>query len=180
MPSARGARWRTSSTRRTDDRYGRSNRGPAGRSGHRSVRLAPLSERDLTAMVIELRSAPMLLGTGGAPPVDLATVRSVLARLSRLAEDFPEFVEADLNPVIVRPDGALCVDARVRLERRPDAPEPAATPRRSASRSLASRGCPASPTTSSGISTTAGSRPAADLTPTHGRSRSSGGRGRSR
>ncbi|MFJ5117206.1 GNAT family N-acetyltransferase [Kitasatospora sp. NPDC088548] len=85
----------------------------------RTARLAPLSERDLTTMVAELRSAPMLLGNGGAPPVDLAAVRSVLAGLSRLADDFPELVEADLNPVIARPDGAVCVDARVRLERRP-------------------------------------------------------------
>ncbi|MER7673985.1 GNAT family N-acetyltransferase [Kitasatospora sp. NPDC096128] len=85
----------------------------------RVARLAPLSELDLTAMVAELRSAPLLVGNGGAPPVDLAAVRSVLARLSRLADDFPELVEADLNPVIARPDGALCVDARVRLERRP-------------------------------------------------------------
>ncbi|MFE5586047.1 hypothetical protein [Kitasatospora sp. NPDC056531] len=29
---------------------------------------------------------------------------------------FPELVEADLNPVIARPDGAVCVDAGVRLE----------------------------------------------------------------
>ncbi|MFJ8625077.1 GNAT family N-acetyltransferase [Kitasatospora sp. NPDC093550] len=85
----------------------------------RAARLAPLSERDLTTMVTELRGATLLMGTGGAPPVDLAAVRSVLTRLSRLAEDFPELVETDLNPVIARPDGAVCVDARVRLERRP-------------------------------------------------------------
>ncbi|WP_395298220.1 GNAT family N-acetyltransferase [Kitasatospora hibisci] len=85
----------------------------------RAARLAPLSERDLTTMVTELRSAPMLLGQNGETAVDLAALRSVLTRLSRLAEDFPELAEADLNPVIVRPDGAVCVDARVRLERRP-------------------------------------------------------------
>ncbi|MFE5588445.1 GNAT family N-acetyltransferase [Kitasatospora sp. NPDC056531] len=83
------------------------------------ARLAPLSEHDLTAMVAELRSAPLLFGQHGGPSVDLVAVRSVLARLSRLADDFPELVEADLNPVIVRPDGAVCVDARVRLEPRP-------------------------------------------------------------
>ncbi|MER7756786.1 GNAT family N-acetyltransferase [Kitasatospora sp. NPDC097643] len=85
----------------------------------RVARLAPLSERDLTTMVAELRSAPLLFGQYGGPAVDLAAVRSVLARLSRLAEDFPELVEADLNPVILRADGAACVDARVRLEPRP-------------------------------------------------------------
>ncbi|MEU9044663.1 MULTISPECIES: GNAT family N-acetyltransferase [unclassified Kitasatospora] len=85
----------------------------------RVARLAPLSERDLTTMVTELRSAPLLLGRSGGPAVDLTAIRSMLARLSRLADDFPEVVEADLNPVILRPDGAVCVDARVRLERRP-------------------------------------------------------------
>ncbi|MEE1786675.1 GNAT family N-acetyltransferase [Streptomyces sp. SP17BM10] len=85
----------------------------------RVARLTPLSEHDLITMPAELRSAPLLLGNGGPAPVDLAAVRSVLARLSRLADDLPELVEADLNPVIVRFDGAVCVDARVRLEPRP-------------------------------------------------------------
>ncbi|MER5352141.1 GNAT family N-acetyltransferase [Kitasatospora sp. NPDC002551] len=85
----------------------------------RTTRLAPLTERDLTTMVDDLRAAPLLSGHGGTPPADLDAVRSVLARLSRLAADLPELVEADLNPVIARPDGAVCVDARVRLEPRP-------------------------------------------------------------
>ncbi|WP_234371014.1 acetate--CoA ligase family protein [Streptomyces sp. XY431] len=85
----------------------------------RTVRLAPLTERDLSRMVTELRSAPLLTGRGATPAVDLDAVRSVLARLSRLATDVPELVETDLNPVIARPDGAVCVDARVRLEPRP-------------------------------------------------------------
>ncbi|MEU1509349.1 GNAT family N-acetyltransferase [Kitasatospora sp. NPDC005748] len=85
----------------------------------RATRLAPLTERDLSTMVTELRGAPLLLGQQGAPLVDLPAVRSVLARLSRLAADHPELAEADLNPVIARSDGAVCVDARVRLEPRP-------------------------------------------------------------
>ncbi|WP_406209291.1 GNAT family N-acetyltransferase [Kitasatospora sp. NBC_01560] len=85
----------------------------------RTARLAPLTEHDLTAMVTELRGAPLLLGYRGAPPVDLAAVRDVLARISRLAADLPQLVEADLNPLIARPDGVICVDARIRLEPRP-------------------------------------------------------------
>ncbi|WP_331741477.1 GNAT family N-acetyltransferase [Kitasatospora sp. NBC_00085] len=85
----------------------------------RAARLAPLTEHDLTTMVTELRGAPLLLGHQGAPPADLAAVRDVLARLSRLAADLPQLVEADLNPLIARPAGAVCVDARVRLEPRP-------------------------------------------------------------
>ncbi|MBP0450602.1 GNAT family N-acetyltransferase [Kitasatospora sp. RG8] len=85
----------------------------------RAARLAPLTEHDLTAMATELHGAPLLLGHQGASPADLAAVRDVLARLSRLAADLPQLVEADLNPLIARPGGAVCVDARVRLEPRP-------------------------------------------------------------
>ncbi|MEV4611609.1 GNAT family N-acetyltransferase [Kitasatospora sp. NPDC049258] len=86
----------------------------------RSTRLAPLTERDLTTMVTELRGAPLLLGRPGLPPVDLAAVQRVLAALSRLATDLPHVAEADLNPLIARPDGLVCVDARIRLEPLPD------------------------------------------------------------
>ncbi|MCX5208251.1 GNAT family N-acetyltransferase [Kitasatospora sp. NBC_00240] len=82
----------------------------------RSTRLAPLTEHDLTTMVTELRSAPMLLGRPGMPPVDLAAVRRALAALSRLATDLPQLAEADLNPLMAGPDGLVCVDARIRLE----------------------------------------------------------------
>lgn len=84
----------------------------------RTARLAPLAERDLESMVTELRSAPLLLGRPGVTAVDLAAVRRVLAGLSRMAADLPQLAEADLNPLIARPDGLLCVDARIRLEPR--------------------------------------------------------------
>ncbi|MFI6444398.1 GNAT family N-acetyltransferase [Kitasatospora sp. NPDC050543] len=86
----------------------------------RSARLAPLTERDLTTMVTELRGAALLTGTPVVPPVDTQAVRHVLAALSRMAADLPQLTEADLNPLIAYPGGLICVDARVRLEpRRP-------------------------------------------------------------
>jgi acyl-CoA synthetase (NDP forming)/GNAT superfamily N-acetyltransferase len=84
----------------------------------RSARLAPLTEHDLTTMVTELRSAPLLTGAAGEPPLDVAAVRRTLAGLSRMATDLPQLAEADLNPLIARPDGLVGVDARIRLEPR--------------------------------------------------------------
>jgi hypothetical protein len=84
----------------------------------RSARLAPLTEHDLTTMVTELRSAPLFTGAAGGPPLDVAAVRRTLAGLSRMATDLPQLTEADLNPLIARPDGLLGVDARIRLEPR--------------------------------------------------------------
>ena len=39
----------------------------------------------------------------------------MLLRVSRLTDDLPEITELDLNPVIARPDGAVAVDARIRV-----------------------------------------------------------------
>jgi acetyl coenzyme A synthetase (ADP forming)-like protein len=49
--------------------------------------------------------------------IDHGAVADLIHRLGRLAEDFPEVAELDLNPVIARPDGCIAVDARVRLSR---------------------------------------------------------------
>jgi hypothetical protein len=50
-------------------------------------------------------------------------LEDLLARLSRLAEDVPQVVEVDLNPVIARHDGLSVVDARFHLAP-PEAPTP--------------------------------------------------------
>jgi hypothetical protein len=60
--------------------------------------------------------------------VNTAAVEDVLLRLGRLAEDLPEVAELDLNPVLVGPDGALAIDAKLRLE--PIGTEPDPTLRR--------------------------------------------------
>ena len=51
----------------------------------------------------------------GAPPADRAALEDLVLRLGRLAEDFGEVTELDLNPVIAGPAGCIAVDARVRL-----------------------------------------------------------------
>jgi acyl-CoA synthetase (NDP forming) len=80
-----------------------------------SARLAPLTAGDADALIDSIRSAPLLRGHHGAPAADLAALRDVLMRVSRLADDLPEIAELDLNPVIARPDGAVAVDARIRV-----------------------------------------------------------------
>jgi acetyl coenzyme A synthetase (ADP forming)-like protein len=79
--------------------------------------LAPLGEIDVEELVSSGKAAKLVAGWRGAPPADRAAVIDVIHRLGRLAEDFPEVAELDLNPVIARPDGCTAVDARVRLRR---------------------------------------------------------------
>jgi len=80
-----------------------------------AARLAPLTDADADTLINSIRSAPLLHGHRGAPAADLDALREVLLRVSRLSDDLPEVTELDLNPVIARPDGAIAVDARIRV-----------------------------------------------------------------
>jgi acetyl coenzyme A synthetase (ADP forming)-like protein len=80
-----------------------------------SVRLTPLSEQDPGEMVRELRTYPLLCGYRGTPTCDQASLEDVLRRLGTLAEDLPQVIEMDCNPVKVTPFDAIVVDARIRV-----------------------------------------------------------------
>lgn len=80
-----------------------------------SCRLAPLSLQDVSEMVREVRSYPILRGVRGEPPVDFKAIEDVLLTLSQIAVDFPQIEECDFNPVMAHPGGALVVDARFTL-----------------------------------------------------------------
>jgi acyl-CoA synthetase (NDP forming) len=80
-----------------------------------AARLAPLTEADAGTLINSIRSAPLLLGHRNSPAADLAALRDMLMRVSRLADDLPEITELDLNPVIARPDGVVAVDVRIKI-----------------------------------------------------------------
>ncbi|MEW1653993.1 GNAT family N-acetyltransferase [Streptomyces sp. NPDC093707] len=80
-----------------------------------AARLAPLTGTDIHELLTTPRCAPLLFGYRGAAPADRASLEELLARLSRMADELPELVEAECNPVIARPDGSTVVDARIRL-----------------------------------------------------------------
>jgi acyl-CoA synthetase (NDP forming)/GNAT superfamily N-acetyltransferase len=91
----------------------------------RAFTLVPMTDRDAFRMWRSLRAAPLLTGYRGSPPVDTAAVEDLLLRLGRLAEDLPEVAELDLNPILVSANGAMVVDAKLRLAE--IGPEPDAT-----------------------------------------------------
>jgi acetyl coenzyme A synthetase (ADP forming)-like protein len=79
------------------------------------TRLAPLSEDEARDMLSGLRGSALLRGYRGQEAVDLDALAGILHRVSRLAEDLPEVVELDCNPVMATPLGAVVVDARLRV-----------------------------------------------------------------
>ena len=83
------------------------------------VRITPLTDRDADEMVRSLMTFPLLDGYRGAPKTDIAALEQVLLRVSALVDAHPEIVEMDCNPVVVSPEGAVVVDARIRVESAP-------------------------------------------------------------
>jgi acyl-CoA synthetase (NDP forming)/GNAT superfamily N-acetyltransferase len=80
-----------------------------------AARLAPLTESDAETLISSIKSAPLLRGMHGQPAADLVALRDTLLRVSRMTDDLPEITELDLNPVIAGPDGAVTVDARIKV-----------------------------------------------------------------
>jgi acetate---CoA ligase (ADP-forming) len=86
--------------------------------GDATFRIAPLTDVDAEELVTGGKAGRLVAGFRGAAPADRAALENLVHRLGRLAEDFGEVAELDLNPVIAGPDGCVAVDARVRLEAR--------------------------------------------------------------
>ena len=72
-------------------------------------------------MLRGLKTFPLLTGYRGSPAVNLDALQDLLLRTSAMADAHEEIAELDLNPVIAGADGALVVDARIRVETRPPA-----------------------------------------------------------
>lgn len=80
-----------------------------------SIRLAPVTKREASDMLKELKAYPLLLGVRGKGRADVKALVEVICRVSSLLINCSEISEMDLNPVIVHPDGqgVSIVDARV-------------------------------------------------------------------
>ena len=82
----------------------------------RAARLAPLTDSDADGLIRSVRTAARLLDRRGDPAVNLAALRDMLLRVSRIVNDLPQIVELELSPVIARPDGVQAVNGRIRIQ----------------------------------------------------------------
>jgi acetate---CoA ligase (ADP-forming) len=85
----------------------------------RALRLAPVDLADAHAMIREVKALKALAGFRGKPPGDLDALAHAIVALSQLATREETVLEAEINPLIVRPagQGVVAVDALVRLAR---------------------------------------------------------------
>jgi acetate---CoA ligase (ADP-forming) len=80
-----------------------------------AVALAPVDETAGEELICSLASAPLLTGVRGRAPLDVAAAAHSVAALSRFAAAHPEVAEVEVNPLLVRPEGTVGLDARIVL-----------------------------------------------------------------
>jgi acyl-CoA synthetase (NDP forming) len=80
-----------------------------------AVALAPVGEEESARLLRSLRGAPLFEGTRGRRALDVAAAAKAVAAVSRAAAACPAVAELDVNPLLLLPEGALGLDARVVL-----------------------------------------------------------------
>lgn len=81
----------------------------------RAVALPPLNAPLAKALISRTRVSRLLAGWRDTPAVDDVAVQSVLVAVSELLAQVPEIAELDINPLIANFEGAIALDARIRL-----------------------------------------------------------------
>ena len=74
----------------------------------------PVTEPEVVAAMRRLRLWPLLDGYRARPRADVAAVAAMAVRLGAMMAADPAFEEVELNPIMVRPTGAVAVDALIR------------------------------------------------------------------
>jgi acetyltransferase len=85
--------------------------------GDRAVALPPLNEPLARALIARTRIAKLLKGWRDTPPANEEALIAVLLAVSQLLTDIPELAELDINPLLVNHEGAIALDARIRLSK---------------------------------------------------------------
>ena len=82
----------------------------------RTARLAPLTDADAGDLIRSVPAIRRLLGRAHGGPADLAALRDMLLRVSRMVDDLPQIAELELSPVMALPDRVQAVDGRIRVQ----------------------------------------------------------------
>ncbi|MDQ6754216.1 MAG: acetate--CoA ligase family protein, partial [Actinomycetota bacterium] len=75
----------------------------------------PLTSADAADLVRSPRASRKLFGYQGLPPVDVAALEDLAARLAALKDEHPEIALVEFNPVLVGPAGLTILAADVRI-----------------------------------------------------------------
>lgn len=75
--------------------------------------VAPLSRAEAEELVDLIRGKKLLHGTRGQPPVNVSALLDLILRVGQLAQENPEILELDLNPILCYAERVVAVDVRL-------------------------------------------------------------------
>jgi len=78
-----------------------------------SLRLLPLTNEEAVSMIREIKGYGLISGYRGRSAVNEQALADCLLTVARLAEEAPDIIEIDLNPVFAYPSGIQVADARM-------------------------------------------------------------------
>ena len=82
--------------------------------GDVTFRVPPFDAGEAARMVDEVKGAAMLDGVRGAKPADRKALIDTIMKIQRLAVEHADLIaELDVNPLVVRPRGAVALDALI-------------------------------------------------------------------
>lgn len=78
-----------------------------------SFRVCPVDFDEALKMISEIKAISLLKGVRGEKSVNLKSIAEIISQLSRLALDFPQIKEMDINPAMADDKGCTIVDLRL-------------------------------------------------------------------
>ena len=99
---------------------------PSELLGDTVYRVPPLTTVDASAMVRDLKTAPVLFGRHGAPGVDVAGIEDLLHRLAQLADAIPQLASVTLSPCIASLNSVSVLGAQILIAPTADRRDPLA------------------------------------------------------
>lgn len=78
-----------------------------------SLRVAPITKKDILEMVDEMRAKKLLSGFRGGPVVKMEELNKILLGLSKLSIKENNIAEVDFNPIMATDKGLFVVDFRI-------------------------------------------------------------------
>ncbi|MCK4883728.1 MAG: acetate--CoA ligase family protein [Candidatus Diapherotrites archaeon] len=78
-----------------------------------SIRVAPVTSAEAQEMIEEIKGRKLLEGMRGEKPVNKKALKKLIVAVSKFITSEKDFLELDLNPVMVDDVDAIAVDARI-------------------------------------------------------------------